>query len=421
MKFTGLKASMPKRDEQEWLPFDGLRRRLMQGVGAFAAALAIAVPLGASADAIGPNDLNAVVTWGVPMVSANPSAANQINNQTLREIARISIGGTRARIKLSNRWNPLPLEVGGAQIALRTTGSDINPATSRPLTFSGSPTFTIPAGGELLSDWVDLSVPDLVDVAVDIYLPGDTSATGTVLSVRNGALQTNYVSTAGNFVGTTPFPQASTRTTWNFLAAIDVVSTGRRGAVVAFGDSITEGLASIANTNSRWPDVLARRLLPAMRLGVANQGISGNRATAGGSTNPSSLSRVDRDVLVQTGATHVIVLLGINDAGSTTAEDIIASLQQTIIRARSLQLKIFIATVTPYGNSSALVEERRQTINNWVRTSREHDGVVDFDLAVRDPANPRRMLAAYDSGDSLHPSNAGYEAMGNIIDLNFFR
>jgi lysophospholipase L1-like esterase len=369
-------------------------------------------------------DQDAVVTWGAPIVSAAPSTGNRINNQTLREIVRISVGGTKVRIKLSNRWNPLPLEVGGAQVAVRSSAENIDASSSRALTFSGSATFTIPPGAELLSDWVTLTVPDAADLAVDLYLPGDTSATGTVLSVRNGAQQTNYVSSAGNFVGSTTFPTASTRTIWNFLASVDVVSPGKTGGIVAFGDSITEGLASTANTNSRWPDVLARRLLQAnMRIGVANEGISGNRvAQGGGSTNPSALSRMDRDVIVQTGATHVIVLLGINDAnGGTSGEDVIAALQQTVIRARTQQLKIYVGTVTPYGNGSDAVEARRQLINQWIRTTREIDGYIDFDVAVRDPSNPRRMLASLNSGDQLHPNNAGYEAMGNAIDLALFR
>lgn len=419
---TGFESVLRVCGRRVLFRFDGLRRRFLQRSVAVAGALAIALPAALPARAATPFDPDAVVTWSAPMVSAAPTDANRINNQTLRQIAHVSIGGSRVRIKLSNRWGTTPLDIGGAQVALRASAENIVPGSGRPLTFSGSPTFSVPAGAELLSDWVELAVPDLADLAVDIYLPGDTSATGSILTVRNGALQTNYVSIAGNSVGAMSFPTASTRATYNFLAAIDVVAPGKRGSIVAFGDSITEGLRSTANTNQRWPDVLARRLLPSTRMGVANQGISGNRATSGGSTNPSALSRMDRDVIVQTGATHVILLLGINDAsGGVFADDIIAALQQVVIRARTQQLKIFVGTVTPFGNASDAVEARRLAVNQWIRTTPEVDGVVDFDLAIRDPANPRRMLPIYDSGDTLHPSDAGYEAMGNAVDLNLFR
>jgi lysophospholipase L1-like esterase len=406
------------------LPINGLRRRrFLQSLIAIAAVTVIGLPAVRSAHALDESDLYAVATWGAPMVSANPTATNQINNQTLRQIAHISIGGDQVRVKLSNRWGTVPLVVQAAQVALRAADPNIVAGSSRPLTFSGSPSFTIPAGAELLSDWVDLVVADLSDLAIDIYLPGDTLAAGSPLTVRNGALQTTYVSEPGNHVGSLAFPVASTRLQWNFLAAVDVTAMMRTGTVVAFGDSITEGLRSTANTNRRWPDVLARRLmaLPTTRhMGVANLGISGNRVwVGGGATNPSALARLDRDALVQTGVTHIIVLLGINDtSGGATPEDVIAALRQVITRAHTRGVKIYGGTLTPFGNAPDLREERRLAVNEWIRTSGEFDAVVDFDAAIRDPANPRRMLPIYDSGDSLHPSDAGYEAMGNAVDLN---
>ncbi|NUZ07081.1 GDSL-type esterase/lipase family protein [Piscinibacter koreensis] len=422
MKFTGSKGSGQPGQTWGLFGFDVLRRRLVQGATACVAALAIALPMGAAAQLRDGSEVDTVATWSAPIVSANPATGNRVNNQTLRQIAHISIGGTRVRVRLTNRWNPQPLTIGGAQVALRTTDNGIDGSTSRPLTFSGSSSIVIPPFSEMLSDWVDLTVPDLVDMAVDLYIPGDTSATGNVLSVFSGARQTNYLSQEGNFVGSTAFPQAGTRTIWQFLASIDVVAPGNRGAIVALGDSITEGFGMVTNSNGRWPDVLARRLLPANRLGIANVGISGNRVSVGaGSTNPSALARFDADVIARTGAKYVIVLLGINDAnGGTSGEDIISALRQVAIRARAQQMKIFIATITPFGRATDVVEARRILINNWIRTTRETDGYVDFDAVIRDPANPRMMRNDLQSGDQLHPNNAGYEVMGNAIDLSLF-
>jgi hypothetical protein len=280
------------------------RRRFVHGLLGVAALVALGLPGSRPAYALDDSDLYAVATWAVPAVSSNPTTTNQINNQTLRQIAHVSIGGDQARVKLTNRWGTAPLVIGAAQVALRAADQNIVAGTSRTLTFSGNPSFTIPAGAELMSDWVDLAVPDLADLAVDIYLPGDTLAAGSPLTVRNGALQTTYVSTPGNFVGSAAFPVASTRLQWNFFAAVDVTAAMRTGTVVAFGDSITEGLRSTANTNRRWPDVLAQRLMARAlpkHVGVVNLGISGNRVwTGGGATNPSALSRFDRAVAVQT-------------------------------------------------------------------------------------------------------------------------
>lgn len=380
-----------------------------------------------TAPTLDPSDINAVTTWGAPMVSANPSAANRVNDQTLRQIAHISNGGDRVRVKISNRWGTSNLTVQAAQVALRSTDTGLVDGLSRPLTFGGSPSINVAAGAEVLSDWVDLRAPDLSDIAVDLYLPGDTSASTSPLTVRNGALQTTYVSEQGNHVGeSVAFPVASTRSTWNFLAGIDTSRQGPTSTVVAFGDSITEGLRSTANTNRRWPDVLAGRLMqlpPARQMAVVNQGISGNRVwSGGGSTNPSALARFDQDVASQAGVSHVIVMLGINDiSGGATPDQVIGALRQVITRAHARGLTIIGGTLTPFGNASDAREQSRLEVNDWIRNSGEFDGVVDFDAALRDPANPRRMLAAYDSGDSLHPSDAGYEAMGNAIPLELFQ
>jgi len=397
--------------------------RLARGIAAALVTATLAWSA-ASQAAITETDYRTVATWAAPVVSANPATGNRVSGQTLRQIARLSVGGERVRIKFSNRYNPLPLDVGAASVALRINEQNIVAASVRELTFGGLPTTTIPAGAEMLTDWVDLPVAAQAEVAIDLYLPGDTSATGNVLTVRNGALQTNYLSTAGNFAGSNAFPVAGTRGIWQFLSGVEVVAARRMSSIVAFGDSITEGLRSTNDTNRRWPDVLARRILAApepQRKAVVNLGISGNRLTSGGSTNPSAVSRLDRDALVQSSARHVIVLLGINDiSGGQTADDVIASLRQLIVRAHTQQMRIYGGTITPFGNQSDAREAFRLAVNQWIRSSREWDGVVDFDAAIRDPANPRRILPIYDSGDTLHPSDAGYEAMGNAIDLALF-
>jgi lysophospholipase L1-like esterase len=388
----------------------------------------VSVPAGPSAYASeDPFDPREIATWSAPMVSSVPTANNQINNQTLRLIAHVSIGGDRVRIKLSNRYGTAPLVIGAAQVGLRAGGSDMVPGSSKPLTFSGAPSFSIPTGAELMSDWIAFAVPPLADLAVDLYIPGDTGTvnTGSPITGFNGAMQTNYVSTTGNHVGETPFPVASTRLQWPFLSEIDTRASHPTGTIVAFGDSITQGLRSTNDTNRRWPDVLARRIIAAdagNERGVANVGISGNRVWTGGTnTNPSAMARIDRDVIAKTNATHIIQLLGINDiSGGATAAQVIAALGQMTARAHSVGIKIIGGTMTPFGNAPDAREAIRLEVNNWIRTTSEYDGYVDFDAAVRDPANPRRMLAIYDSGDTLHPNDAGYEAMGNAVDLSLF-
>jgi lysophospholipase L1-like esterase len=282
-----------------------------------------------------------------------------------------------------------------------------------------------------VSDAVNLTVPSLGDVAIDLYIPGDTSSPSPLTS-HGGARQTNYISSTGSHLGSTDLPGAKTTPSWFFLSRLEVVAPERTGAIVMLGDSITDGFNSTPDTNNRWPDHLAKRLMAAGGgLGVLNLGIDGNRVLADGA-GVSALARFDRDVLAQPGVTHVFVLEGINDLGigalfmdgprPATAE-LIGGHRQLIARAHSRGLKIFAATLLPYegttfpGYFTPEGEAIRQAFNEWLRTSKEYDGIIDFDAVMRDPAQPTRMLAKYDSGDHLHPSDAGYQAMATAFDL----
>jgi lysophospholipase L1-like esterase len=362
-------------------------------------------------------------------------------NQTLRQIVHTSIGGSKARVVLTNAYGTAPVTIGAAQIALRDKQGAIQTASSRPLAFSGKPTITIPANAVVYSDPVTLTVPQMADVAIDLYLPGTTNTMATT-TMHGGAMQTSYISETGNYVGKATMPDVSTTLSWFLLSRVDVVAPDASGAVVAFGDSITDGARSTPDTNNRWPDHLARRLLAqGIKMGVANAGIGGNRVLAEAAVPPgidvravgagiNALARFERHVLSIPGVTHVIVLEGINDIGNArqnptpTAEDLIVGHKQLIEQAHAHGLKIFGATLTPFWGAayySDIGEAKRQAVNEWIRNGKAYDGVVDFDKATRDPNDPKKFLEQYDSCDYLHPSDAGYKAMGEAIDLSLFR
>jgi lysophospholipase L1-like esterase len=354
------------------------------------------------------------------------------NNQTLRQIVHTSVGGEQVRVKLSTN-GASALVIGAAHIALRGAGDAIVSGSDRTLTFSGNPVITIPPGAQILSDPVNLNVPALGDLAVSIFVPGITGPA----TWHFEALQTSYISPPGDFTASAVMPVGTTTTqAWFWLAAVEVVASKQTGAIVCLGDSITDGTASTPDTNNRWPNHLARRLIAQPgnhKMGVLDEGIAGNRILQD-IIAPNALARLDRDVLTQTGVTHVIVLEGINDIGFgafgftvPTADEIIAGHQQLIERAHAGGLKIYGATLTPFegtpfpGYFTPAGEAKRQEVNAWIRTSGEYDAVIDFDLVTRNPNDPTFLLPAYDSGDHLHPSDAGYEAMGNAIDLKLFK
>ena len=386
-----------------------------------------------------------VAATAPPIVPPSPAAAQpaapapprvvHFNNQTLRQIVHASIGGSRVRVVLSNVFGTAPMTIGAASLALREKDATLVASSSRPLTFSTRASVTIPAGAVVVSDPVSLTVPAMADLAIDLFLPGNTETWPSALTMHNTGLQTNYVSPAGNLAGMAFTPE-TTVTSWFLLARVEVLAPAAASAVVTLGDSITDGTRSTSDTNRRWPDELARRLQShsATRgMSVLNLGIGGNRLLSEGQSNfgINALARFDRDVLAQPGVTHVVVLEGINDIGMSardpkapTADDLIAAHRQLVERAHAKGLKIFGATLTPYEGANYFTpdgEAKRQAVNTWLRTSKVYDAVIDFDAAVRDPQHPTKILPAFDSGDALHPSDAGYKAMAEAVDLSLFK
>jgi lysophospholipase L1-like esterase len=365
----------------------------------------------------------------------------QFTNQTLRQIVHTTIGGSKARVVLSNAYGTAPVIVGAAHIALRDKDAAIQAATGHPLTFSGHPSITIPANAIVYSDPVDLTVPAMADLAIDLYLPATTNSPASI-TMHGGALQTSYISETGNHTGKATMPVAGRTQSWFMLSRVDVVAPDATGTIVAFGDSITDGSRSTPDANHRWPDLLAGRLLAdGIKMGVLNAGIGGNRVlgeapvAAGADTRAvgagiNALARFERHVLSIPGVTHVIVLEGINDIGNArqnttpTADDIISGHKQLILQAHARGLKIIGATLTPFWGAAYFTEigeAKRQAVNQWIRTSHAYDGVIDFDKATQDPADPKKFLEKYDGCDYLHPSDAGYKAMADAIDLSLFK
>jgi lysophospholipase L1-like esterase len=392
-----------------------------------------------------------VGTWGtavVPRPQPAPGAAPgrgpvalNFNNQTLRQIVHVSLGGSRVRVVLSNAFGTAPVAVGGASIALRQKDATVVAGSNRPLTFSGSPTTKLSAGATAISDPVTLTVPALADVAIDVFLPGNTAASTSPLTTHNGALQTNYVSAPGNYAGAADFPVSTTTQSWFFLSAVDVAAPAQVGAVVAFGDSITDGTLSTPDTNNRWPDHLARRLMPSgqrgQAMGVLNEGIAGNRVLTD-VVGPNALSRFDRDVLAQSGVTHVVLLEGINDLGLAgggqplpSAAEIAGGHRQIVERAHTHGIKVIAGTFLPFegtnlgaiapGYYSAEKDSRRREINELIRSSKVYDGIIDFEAAVRDPGHPLQLLARFKGSDNLHLTDAGYQAMADAVNLALLR
>ena len=385
-------------------------------------------------------------TWAAAPTTVPPTPPTVLENQTVRHVVHVSTGGDRLRIRLTNEFGEQPLVVGEVRVARRAgtgAGTDSRPGTDRPVTFSGRTTATIPAGAPLVSDPVHLRVPAGTELTVSVYLPRRTPVT----TLAAFAYQDNVIA-AGNVTAARTVTPAAVVGQNLFLSGVSVASGA--GAIVTLGDSITNGANAAANLNHRWPDLLAARLRAArIDRGVVNVGVSGNRLLH--DPNPpagsdavayaayfaqSALRRFDRDVVAQPGAEFLIVLLGVNDLGHpgtaapasevVSADDLIAGHRQLIARAHQAGLRAYGATVLPFkddtlGFYSAENERKRAALNHWIRTGGDYDAVIDFDAAVRDRTDPLRLAPAYDSGDHLHPNDAGMAALAAAVPLRLFR
>ncbi|MDE3200924.1 MAG: SGNH/GDSL hydrolase family protein [Acidobacteriota bacterium] len=375
-----------------------------------------------------------VGTWATSPFGGDPwHSIPTLVDSTLREVVHTSLAGSELRVRLTNEFGKEPLRVDEATVARTANASGVDAATLHDLKFGGSASVVIPPGAEVLSDPVALAVPAGVDLTISIYLPLQQISD---VSVHSSAQQDNYIVT-GNHVSDAELTSPKVVPSWYFVKGVDVKpAAANAAAVVAFGDSITDGAYATENQNHRWPDYLATRLRnnPATaNLSVLDEGIGGNCVLIH-CVGPNALARFDRDVLAQAGVKYIIVLESINDIGALhnpnqpdyqlTAEDLEQGLAQLVARAHEHGIQVFGATLTPYKGAGYFTEkgeEIREAVNKWILTSGVFDGTVDFDKATRDPANPLVFAPQYDSGDHLHPKDAGYSAMADSIDLSLFR
>ncbi|MGP3957835.1 SGNH/GDSL hydrolase family protein [Nonomuraea sp. 3N208] len=354
-------------------------------------------------------------------------------DSTLRQTVRVSAGGQRIRLRFSNAFGGVPLPITRVTVAFPAGGragvSAIQPGTALPVTFHGRPSTTVPTGALVVSDPLDLVLTAGSVLAVTVYL-AEGQASSAITS-HPGSRTTSYLA-KGNQADAEDLAGATPVDHWYFLSAIEVWSKRSTAALVLLGDSLTDGRGSTTNLNNRWPDQLFDRLgrsAPA----IANQAAGGNRVLNDG-LGPAAMARLDRDVLARSGAAWMIVFEGVNDIGTApatqdaqkkVADELIAAYDQIIVRAQARDLAVYGATLTPFGGHSyddpqGLREATRQAVNDWIRTSGRFDAVIDFDRAVRDPADPRRLAVSYDVGDGLHLSPAGYRALADAVPARLF-
>jgi lysophospholipase L1-like esterase len=375
-----------------------------------------------------------VATWAAsPMAPSDSARAEQgFSDQTIREIVYVSAGGDALRVHLSNLFGTRPLTIGGASVGEVLDGRELVPASSRRLTFGGRPAVTVPAGATVTSDPLTESVAPLAELAISIYLPGPTgSATN-----HADAEQTTYVASGDQVADAKGTSFSRRQQSWYFATEVDVRTATAEGTIVAFGDSITDGVGSEAGADDRWPNFLARRLEAALgdrAPGVVDEGIGGNRVLNGSPCfGQSALARFERDALSEPGVRAVIVLEGINDIGFAmdpakactmpvsrpmTAARIEAGYLRLIAMAHARGIRIYLGTLTP----APAREPLRSEVNRWILTSHAADGVINFAAATSEPGDPRYYNPDYNSGDNLHPNDLGYDMMANAIPLAWLR
>ncbi len=365
-----------------------------------------------------------------PAPAPTPAAPmGTLVNQTARMIVRTTIGGSRLRVEFSNAFGATNLDIGSAHVALRAKDSAIVPGSDRPLLFDGKPNARILVGATLLSDPVDLKIAPLSDLAISVYVPGDSGRA----SGHSQALHTTYISKTGDTTAAADMADATMTRAWYWIHSVDVMAPADAAAIVAYGDSITDGTTSTVDANKSWPTLLSERLVAnkaTADVSVLNLGIAGNRVLGDGA-GISALARFDRDVLSQPGVKWLMILEGINDmngaarggnapGGAITADDLIAGMKQMIERAHTHGIKVIGCTLTPYGNATDAVEAMRQALNKFIRTPGAFDAMVDFDKVIQDPASPRQFKQGYNNTDKLHPNDAGYKVMADAVDLSIF-
>jgi len=382
-----------------------------------------------------------VGSWATSQQLAEPKnslGADDLNDITLRQIVHLSIGGSQLRVHLSNRFGTAPLHFTGVHVAKATSAASdkIVAGTDKALSFSGRPDITIPAGADYVSDSITFSSPGLSDVAITLHaeaLPAEQTG-------HPGSRANSYLA-HGDLAAAPELSNSKKVEHWYFIAGIDVEAPNTAASIVTLGDSITDGHGATTDGNDRWPDVLAKRLETSnkskRKLAVLNHGIGGNRLLNPG-LGPNALARFDHDVLAQAGVKYLIVLEGINDIGTLTRDSDVsdaehetlvrrmrAAYQQIVTRAHTHGIKVIGATILPfvggeYYHPGPKTEADRQAVNEWIRTPGHFDAVVDLDKVIRDPRHPDRLLPAFDCGDHLHPSPAGYRAMADAIPISLF-
>ena len=392
-----------------------------------------------------------IATWAASPEPTAPDPSRpllNIEDQTVRERVRLSIGGVQIRIRLSNEYGSAPLLIGSATVATPTDPASVRSGSIQTITFGGHNSVTIPAGAPVLSDAVTFPVASGAEISISIYFPKRV-ATPTLHWL---ALKSAVVSQHGDYTRAEKIEGGSVAKSAILVSAVLVPAQPSERLVVALGDSITDGDGSTVDADLNWPSDLVRRLgktPEGSRLAVVNEGIAGNRLlndcfiASVGCFSVSALARFERDALAVPGVRHVVLLEGINDIGfpganldgqaladpadARTAEELIGAYRQLIARAHAQGVKLIGATITPCegvdipGYYSESKEATRQAVNKWIRTSGSFDGVIDFDAVLRDPEHPSRLLPRFASKDHLHPNDDGYQAMADAIDLTLFK